>query len=256
MYQASDTNAAQKVCRILKMLSNPQAMRLSDIAAGSGVSTPTTSRILETLIAEGFVRRDAADKRYQLGDEALILGMAMQGRDHVRQRARACLVRLAARTGDTVLLSTRHGLESVCVDREFGDYPIRANYLEVGSRRPLGAGAGSLALLAWLPAAEAREVIRLLEPRMAARYPALTPQRLRDEILQARRQGHVLLLDVVVEQMGAIAVPILGADGQAVAALSVAALSERIRTRQTMLAELLRQEASRLSVTERAGEAA
>ena len=88
MYQASNTNAAQKVCRILKTLSSPTPLRLADIVQGSDVSAPTTLRILETLMDEGFVERDDVNKRYMLGQQALILGMAMQGRDHIRERAR------------------------------------------------------------------------------------------------------------------------------------------------------------------------
>lgn len=251
MYQPSNTNAPQKVCRILKMLSNPEPLRLSDIAAGAQLSAPTTLRILETLIEEGFVQRDPGNpKRYQLGEQALLLGLAMQGRDHVRQRARPALVRLAALSGDTALLSTRHGLESVCVDREFGNFPIRANYLDIGSRRPLGAGAGSLALLAWLPAEEVETIIELITPRLTERYPRISPQRLREEVKRSRENGYAMLLDVVVEQMGGVAVPIFGADGRPTAALSIAALSERISGRLPMLVKALRQEAAELSANE------
>lgn len=251
MYQASSTNAPQKVCRILKILSNPEPLRLADIAAGADVSAPTCLRILETLIEEGFVKRDPAHpKRYLLGDQALLLGMAMQARDHVRDRARPALVRLAALSGDTVLLSTRHGLESVCVDREFGSFPIRANYLDVGSRRPLGAGAGSLALLASLPPEECETVIELIRPRLAERYPRISPQRLREEVQRSRENGYAVLLDVVVEQMGGVAVPVFGADGRATAAISIAALSERITSRLPMLVKALQQEATLLSANE------
>lgn len=251
MYQASSTNGPQKVCRILKILSNPEPLRLADIATGAELSPPTTLRILETLIEEGFVRRDPANaKRYLLGDQALLLGMAMQGRHHIRDRVRPALVRLAAASGDTVLLSTRHGLESVCVDREFGSFPIRANYLDVGSRRPLGAGAGSLALLAWLPPQECETIIELVKPTLARRYPRLTPQRLREEVQRARDNGHALLLDVVVEQMGGVSLPIFGADGRPVAAISIAALSDRITARLPILVKALQHEAAALSVNE------
>lgn len=251
MYQASSTNAPQKVCRILKILSNPESLRLADIAAGAELSAPTCLRILETLIEEGFVRRDPAHpKRYLLGEQALVLGLAMQGRDHIRDRARPALVRLAAHSGDTVLLSTRHGLESVCVDREFGSFPIRANYLDIGSRRPLGAGAGSLALLAWLPPQECDAVIDLIRPRLAERYPRITPQRLREEVQRSRENGYALLLDVVVQQMGGVAVPLFGADGRPVAAISIAALSERITSRLPMLVKALQREAEQLSANE------
>ena len=92
MRPASATNAAQKVCRLLSVLSTPQPLRLTDIVAASGINKATTLRLLDTLIAEDFVQRDPASKRYLLGDAALVLGIAMQGRDHIRERARPALL--------------------------------------------------------------------------------------------------------------------------------------------------------------------
>lgn len=247
MHQPSDTNATQKVCRILRALSSPQPLRLADIAELSGVNKATALRLLETLIDEGFVLRDATSKRYTLGDAAVLLGIAMQGRDHIRERARSSLVRLAALSGDTLLLSTRHGLEAVCVDREFGSFPIRANYLDIGTRRPLGAGAGSLALLAWLPDAEVATVLTLLEPVFEKRYPRISRELLLAEIAFSRQRGYALLLDVVVEQMGGIAVPVLGSDGKPVAAISLAALSQRITSRLDLLVPALKRAGAELS---------
>lgn len=247
MRHASDTNSVQKVCRLLRTLSTPVPLRLADIAEGSGVNKATALRLLESLIGEGFVLRDEATKRYALGDEALALGIAMQGRDHIRNRARPALLRLAASTGDTMLLSTRSGVESVCIDREFGSYPIRANYLDLGMRRPLGVGAGSLALLAWLPDDEVKAVLSLIGPRLGKRYPRITVELIEREVKLARQRGYALLLDVVVDQMGGIGVPVLGSDGRPVAALSLAALTSRITPRLAQLVPQLRKAAEELS---------
>ena len=247
MRHTSDSNAAQKVCRLLRALSTPVPQRLADIAEGSGVNKATALRLLDSLIGEGFVVRDEATKRYALGDEALALGIAMQGRDHIRDRARPTLLRLAASTGDTMLLSTRSGIESVCVDREFGSYPIRANYLDLGMRRPLGVGAGSLALLAWLPDDEVNAVLQLIAPRIAKRYPRITTELLKTEVALARQRGYALLLDVVVDQMGGIGVPVFGSDGRPLAAISLAALTSRITPRVGQLVPQLRKAAEDLS---------
>ena len=256
MHQISDTNSAQKVCRILRVLSTPQPLRLADITEESGLNKATALRLIETLIAERFVMRDPLTKRYCLGDEALVLGMAMQGRDHIRDRVRPWLVQLAALSGDTVLLSTRHGLESVCVDREFGSFPIRANYLDIGSRRPLGAGAGSLAILAWLPDPEIETVLNALEPMFKKRYPRISRKLLIQEIALARERGYALLLDVVVDQMGGVAVPIFGSDGKPIGAISVAALSQRITKRLHLLLPSLKKAGLALSANDAHREAA
>jgi DNA-binding IclR family transcriptional regulator len=146
-----------------------------------------------------------------------------------------------------MLLSTRSGIESVCVDREFGSYPIRANYLDLGMRRPLGVGAGSLALLAWLPDDEVDAVLQLIAPRIAKRYPRITADLLKIEVALSRQRGYALLLDVVVDQMGGIGVPVFGSDGRPLAAISLAALTSRITPRLGTLVPQLRKAAEDLS---------
>jgi DNA-binding IclR family transcriptional regulator len=244
---ASDSNSVQKVCRILRALSAPQPLRLADVCATTGLHKATALRLLEALSEEGFVQRDAQTKRFALGEESLVLGIAMQSRDHVSKRARPWLVRLAGLSGDTIILSTRLGIESVCIDREFGAYPIRANYLDIGSRRPLGVGAGSMALLAWLPEDEAMAVLARITPLVEAAYPRIDRALLEAEIRLAPVRGHSMLLDVVVERMGGIGVPIFGSAGKPVAALSLAALNERITPRLDLLVPALKEAASALS---------
>ncbi|MBP7660518.1 MAG: IclR family transcriptional regulator, partial [Burkholderiaceae bacterium] len=115
--------------------------------------------------------------------------------------------------------------------------------LEVGSRRPLGVGAGSLALLAWLPDDEVEALMPFIADRLS-NYPLLSPSLIRRQIDESRKRGHALLLDVVVPRMGGIAVPILAEDGRPCASISIAALSERISTREAALAEALHREAA------------
>jgi DNA-binding IclR family transcriptional regulator len=240
--RTSPINAVQKACRILRSLSNPDASRLSQIATVTALNKATALRILDILAREGFVEREEATKSWSLGAEAYLLGTAASRRHNLRERARPALVRLAAATSDTVLLSVRSGLEAVCIDREIGDYPIRANYLDIGSRRPLGVGAGSMALLAWLPEAEIEAVLGLIKPQLTA-YPKINIKWLEREAEQSRARGYTMVLNQIIPRMGGLGVPVLGPDGRPVAALSIAALSERISPRLDEVVALMRKEA-------------
>ncbi|MFT3800790.1 MAG: IclR family transcriptional regulator [Burkholderiaceae bacterium] len=253
MSRQSDSNSVQKLCRILRVLSTPQPLRLTDVCLAADLNKATALRLLAALGEEGFVRRDPDTKRFSLGDDALALGIAMQGRDHVRDRARPWLVKLAAVSGDSIILSTRSGIESICLDREFGSYPIRANYLDIGTRRPLGVGAGSMALLAWLPEDEAAAILDLTAADIEARYPKLTRAIIEKELVAARQRGHTQMLDIIVDKMGGIAVPILGPNGAPVAAISLAALSERLTSRLDLLVPALREAATALSTPQAHG---
>ena len=93
------------------------------------------------------------------------------------------------------------------------------------------------------PEAEREAALEILANQMS-RYPRITPALLRERIADARERGHVVLLDVVVERMGGIAVPILDPEGRPVAALSIAALNERILSREAALAQALLHEST------------
>jgi DNA-binding IclR family transcriptional regulator len=244
--RTSPINAVQKACRILRSLSNPDASRLSEIANVTELNKATALRILDILAREGFVEREEATKSWSLGAEAYLLGTAAARRHNLRERARPALVRLAAATSDTVLLSVRSGLETVCIDREIGDYPIRANYLDIGSRRPLGVGAGSMALLAWLPQAEIDAVLGLIKPLLVS-YSKINVKWLEREAEQSRARGYTLVLNQIIPRMGGIGVTVLAPDGRPVAALSIAALSERISPRLDELVSALRKEAQQIA---------
>ena len=245
--RASAINSVQKSCRILRSLTEPRVNRLSEIAAQAGLNKVTTLRILEVLSREGFVRRDDKTKTYSLGNEVFILSAALRDRDDLRARARPSLVRLAAMSEDSVLLSVRSGgTEAVCVDREIGSFPIRANYLDIGSRRPLGIGAGAMALLAWQSEAEIEAILQFVEQRLA-QYPKISMTWLKNEMARSRERGYTLILNVLVDRMGAVGVPIFGADGRPVAAISIAALSDRLSSRTEQLVDMLKREAEIVS---------
>ena len=238
---AGQPSSVQKACLILRAMSDAQTTRLTDIAAAAGLDKATTLRLLDVLARARFVARDPATKQYSLGAELFVLGAAALARFDPRPIVRPGLLRLANAFEDTAILSIPSGAESICVDLEEGRFPIRANYLEVGSRRPLGVGAGSLALLAWMADREIDAVMPMIAARLG-RHSRITPRLIEKHVGETRKRGYALMVDVVVERMGGIAMPILGGDGRPVAAISIAALTDRISSREEALAAALKRE--------------
>lgn len=237
------SNAIVKVCMLLKALGDHAPQRLNELAAATGLNRGTTFRILEELATEGLVTKSGTPPRYDFGPEFVALAAASVRSRNLVEIARPGLLRLAELSGDTVLLHVRSNAESLCADKMVGSFPIRANMLHVGSRRPLGIGAGSMALLAWLPDAE-RDAILAISCTKLRTYPNFSEARFRDYIAAARRHGHVIMCDVIIDKMGAIAAPIRNASGAVVAAISIAALSERLFQREKLLASALKTECS------------
>ena len=244
--QSDKFNAIQKVCAILRVLAQNSPLRLTEIADATSLNKATTLRILGSLIEQGFVSRLAGAKTYELGQEARVMAVSARRTVDVAELAQPSLLRLSERSADTALLSVRSGVEALYLARSVGSHPLQPNYLQIGSRRPLGVGAGSLALMVWLQDAEIDAIIEVIMPRLA-KSPRITPKFLRERIVAARKHGHTVLIDASYPGMGGVGVPVRDAPGQVVAALSVGASSDRIRRRETELAEMLKKEATILS---------
>lgn len=242
--------SVQSVARsaaILRLLAveSIEGWRLSDVATKTGLRKATTHRLLSALVNVGFVYQDPADRRYRLGYEIVRLGLAATRYDIV-DLARPAMIRLARKTEDTVFVSVREGREAICLDRQVGAFPIKTLTLNGGDHRPLGVGAGSLALLAFLPDDEVEEVIQANRPALV-KYPKFSPHHLRELVARTRAAGFAFNDGRIVSAMSAVGVPVWDPHGRLVAALSVAAINERMspsRIRQIVAA--LQEEAAQL----------
>ncbi len=237
-----------RAAELLKLLARePEATwRLSDLARETGLGKTTAHRLLAALVETGLARQTPDSRRYQVGPALARLG-SRAARVDLAELARPSLFRIARETEDTVFLSAREGPEAVCLDRQVGPFPIRTLTLDIGDRRPLGVGAGSLALLAFLPEAEREAAIAASGPALA-RYPGFGPETLRDLVAETRRRGHSFNDGRIVSGMCAIGVPVRDGKGRVVAAISVAAIRDRMaEARLPSIVALLEAEAAALS---------
>ena len=118
--------------------------------------------------------------------------------------------------------------------------------LAAGDRRPLGVGAGSLALLAFLPEEEIDEVIASNAARLSD-YPRFSPSDLAALTVKTREQGYSFNEGRIVTAMCAVGVPVFDPRGRVVAAISVAAIRERMDDeRVDWIVSLLQAEADKL----------
>lgn len=248
MTQESAVKTVDRVATILRLLSaaGDGGFRLSDIAETTGLGKTTLHRLLGALVQVGLANQDLKTKRYSLGVSAAALGREATIH-HVGSLVRPVLRRLAAETEDTVFASVREGLAAVCIAREVGSFPIRTLTLDQGDRRPLGVGAGSLALLAFLPDEEIATIITR-NRRWLQDYAAFSPDELMELVARTRETGYALNEGRIVPAMQAIGVPVLSRNGRPVAALSLAAIRDRMGSdRLPDLARRLSEEAEALA---------
>jgi DNA-binding IclR family transcriptional regulator len=218
-------------------------LRLSDVAEQTGLHKASASRILRTLVAQGVLQRHP-DRRFRVHEAFReLIGIPISSM-RLRELARPVLSSLVERLGEVAFLSVRSGFESLCIDRQVGWQVIQALSLHVGARRPLGVGAGSIALLAWLPPREQEQALAFTTARLAS-YPLLNEPQLRRFIGAAQNNGYTDLRDVVIAGMTGMGIPLRDPTGNVIGALSIAGPSNRFTDENTALAvEALRESQS------------
>jgi DNA-binding IclR family transcriptional regulator len=236
---------AQSIQRALALLRevakyNDQGANLSKLARKTDLHLATAHRILSVLASEGLVTHDPLTKLYHLGLELYRLGHAAQ-QYTVRDNFRGALERIASLTHDTVFLLIRSGNDVLCIDTVQGEYPVRTIVVDVGARRPLGIGAGSLALIAFLPVDEFEAVVTANTPRYP-RYQNLAADDIRAMAKKGRRAGYVLSDGLFHEDAASVGVPIFDFEGGVTAAITVSAIRSRMGLkRRAEIAELVRE---------------
>jgi len=245
----SGTQAIRRAGAILRAIARfgPSGARLIDLSRTVGLARPTTHRIVSGLIAEMMVVQNSRTKRYQLGPLIFELGLATTQRSTLPDICRPALRRLAEETHDTVYLVVRSGFDIVCLDRAEGNYPIRAVTLDIGGRRPLGLGAGGVALLATYPDEEVGQII----DHHCGSGPSLegvTPDMLWNSVGEARREGCGRNQESMSPGIRGIGAAIPTDGDRMFAALSIACIAERMtKQRSGELCALLHREVAELA---------
>lgn len=242
----SGTQSVNRAFDILDAIarSSPSGTSLNHICETTGLTKPTVHRILVTLQERGIVEKQP-DLRYHVGRELTLLGLSSELR-RFRELASPALSQLSDAIGDAVFLSVRSGPDTVCADRRIGSFPIQVLSIEIGSRRPLGISANSVAILSRVSRTQADEVLDQNVERLRA-Y-GVPMETLRNRISDARRRGYTVLPRAIAKGTSAIAVPITDVLGRPVAAISTIAVSSRQRcARVAELVDLLRKAADDIS---------
>ena len=234
-----------------------EGARLVDVARHVGITKSTAHRILQALVRSGWVEQGKERGRFHLGVELHALGLVAAPRHELVQLGERAVTRLAEQVGDTVYFQLRAGLDSVCLARREGSYPVKILTVDVGVRRPLGMGAGNIAILAFLPDDEVERVIAANIDELttfAAPDVAFDAALMRELVGQTRLHGHAFVRDLFIPGMSAVGMPIIGSEGAPIGALSVAAITNRLRDeRRVDVIALLQREVAAIEARIRKG---
>lgn len=220
-----------------------EGARVVDLCRATGLGRPTVYRLLEPLLAEGWVVQ--RERFLYVAGPKLARGSA--SRPNLAVRLQPLLAQISAGCGDAAFAIVQEGSLSSCIARQVGTHPLQVLAIQVGTQQPLGVGAAGLALLAALPDDEVSAIIAGNEP-VLHRYGGMTPARLRTLVRATRERGWAVIGNHALSGVLAVGMPVLDARGRPVAAISVASTQLRMtRERQHQIAQLIRNTLSQYS---------
>jgi len=198
---------------------------VSELARRTSLPKSTTHRVLGTLERNGAVEK--VGQRYRLGARLAELGRSVYAPDHdrIRDLMIPFLADLWESTHETVHLAALHGTDVVYLSKVYGHRQLKMP-TRTGGRLPAHVTATGKALLAHDPDA--------LELTLARRLQRLTTRTVADadsllcQLAEVRQRGVAREDQEVVPGLSCIGVPVFGASGRPVAALSIAVPTSRV----------------------------
>lgn len=207
------------------ILAREADLTLTDIAGRLRTSKTATHRLLLTLQQHGMVTRSADTRRYRLGLRLWEIGVAALHGLTVRDLALHHLPRLAERCEETVNFSIWERGEVLYLD-QIDNRPAGSNHRPVALRLAAHFSAAGKAMLAHRPEADVEGFCQRGLPG-ATPHTITTPERLRQELTEIRRQGFAINRGEWHPDACGIAAPVLDHFGYAVAAIGVACPAAR-----------------------------
>ena len=191
------------------------------------VPKSTIHRILNTLVSSGYIRQDAATRRYELSLKILEIAGLVQRKMALCNQARSYLRRLMQDTGENVALVVRDDCEAIVVDQL--EYPDKIQpRSEIGAVRALHCTAAGKVIAASMSERELREAtggqrLERFTGRTIDSYSTL-----RKALSAVRSRGYGTENEEQVKKIRGVAAPIRDRSGAVIASVEIRGPTVRI----------------------------
>lgn len=222
--ELSDTDSGgvrsvQRAVEIMSLLTEQRpTMTIREIVEATGLPKTTVLRIVQTLEYNGLLSATATG--YLAGPGLWRWAHLVKNSWEPPKETRELMRELVARQRETVNIYVIHSTARVCIAQEESPMPLR-HVVHVGDELPLWAGASSKVLLRDA-ATDLLERVVQSAPEGRKHLPVLT-----EDIAEAARAGYSVSHGEREVGLSAVAVPILGRQGEVVASLSYSGPTSR-----------------------------
>jgi IclR family transcriptional regulator, pca regulon regulatory protein len=211
-------------------IADPGPHSLIELSRQVGLGMPTTLRLIRTLEEAGYVRQDAATKRYRLSWKMLQLQDVTTSLLDYADLARPHLQDLSATLGEATGMAVLDGTEVRHAIRVSSNRIISAN-IPPGALFPPHATAMGKVLLAELDPDVVRELARREPFEQFTSTTVTDPDRLLQQLARVGRQGYAVSDAEWEPGLRSLAAPVRTRDGRVAAAVCALSVRSGMTTR-------------------------
>lgn len=240
MAAATAIASLQRGLQVLGAIQRSSAMSFTELREETGFPKATLARLLHTLVASGWIRRQGSRGRYVCETWPSLRPSEQNRARQVAALSQAACTQLQRAVPWPINLGIREGTSMLIVDPpDAAVMGLAANYRQLGFRPPMLRSSLGLCYLAFCAEAEQSKILQGLQRStdefdQAVLRAGKLPQRLRE----IRRQGYALRDISIVppasaERYGALSVPVASA-GKVYACLSCSWLLQIASAEETI----------------------
>ncbi len=217
-----------------------QGLGVRALARQLGMNATSAHNMCHTLCDRGYLWQDPASKRFQPGLALVLLARNGQVWHRLVADAEPIVLRCQQELRESILLATINSTEIITLTYHPSSQALRVHEPHTMGPRAYGTAVGKV-LLSALNGEELTRYARLFPPQRFTDNTITDLERIRTELQGVRDRGYGQTHDELTLGVSAVAVPIVGPDGQLFAALGASAPTLR------MDAELMQQTRHKLA---------
>ena len=214
--------SAEKVFRVLELFgAQTPALTVSQVAQLADLDASSAQRCTHTLETLGMLKRVPETKAYALSPNALSFGQRYLSSVPLMEHAVPYAVDLNRKFEEMTSLSVLEGNSVIFILRLPGRQFLNA-HITIGFHLPAFCTAPGLAILSRSPESMVEVVLKSSDQRKFTDETQTDPKAIRKRIKHIQEAGSVVTSEEYLIGDVSVAAPILGENGQALAAINVA----------------------------------
>jgi len=219
-----------KGLKIMELLSNNEALSVTQVAKLMNMNRAGSHRFLSTLKELGYADKDESS-RYYLTSKIIELGMKVLDRFEIRKIARPFLQELSTKFNESVNLGYFNGEEVLTIDKIDSTEILRMD-AGIGGGEPAYCTSLGKAILAFLPDTQLEEYLQEIELTPFTPNTVISKDKLKEELMHIKENGYSIDDEELSVGLRCVGAPLFDHSGQALYAISISGPSIRMGSKR------------------------